>query len=148
MAKLNQYEAMFLFPPSGSMELQTCLDLAKQIVERHEGQIIILKKWDERKLCYEMGGQKRGLYVIVYFRAPGGAIGAIERDAKLSEQILRVLVTRADHLNEQEMAAVEPQPIAPPREDRPVWEEPSRPARRRRDDREEAPEAADAAAKE
>jgi len=32
---------------------------------------------------------------------------------KLSEEVLRVLVTSADHLNEAEMAAVEPQPIAP-----------------------------------
>lgn len=142
MAKLNQYEAMFLFPPSGTMELQACLDLTKQTVERHGGQIIVLKKWDERKLTYELGGQKRGLFVICYFRAEGGAVGGIERDAKLSEQIIRVLVTKADHLNETEMAAVEPQPIAPPREDRPIWEEPSRPARRpRRDEKEESAEA-------
>ena len=46
MAKLNQYEAMFLFPPTGTMELQGSLDFAKQIIERHGGQIIFLKKWD------------------------------------------------------------------------------------------------------
>jgi small subunit ribosomal protein S6 len=149
MAKLNQYEAMFLFPPAGTMELQACLDIARQTVERHGGQIMVLKKWDERKLAYELGGQKRGLYVICFFRAEGGAVTHIERDAKLSEQILRILVLRADHLNETEMAAVEPQPIAPPREDRPIWEEPSmRPRRPRRDENEVSPEAADTTAKE
>ena len=34
------------------------------MIERHGGQIIVLKKWDERKLAYELGGQKRGLYMI------------------------------------------------------------------------------------
>ena len=36
---------------------------------------------------------------------------------KLSEDVLRVLVTEADHLNQKEMDAVEPQPIQP-REER------------------------------
>ena len=146
MAKLNQYEAMFLFPPSGTMELQACIDYAKGVVERHGGQIILIKKWDERKLTFEIKKQKRGLYVICYFRAEGSAIAPLEREAKLSETVMRIMVTSADHLNETEMAAVEPQPIAPPREDRPIWEEPSRPRRPRRD--EESAEGAEAAAKE
>lgn len=149
MAKLNQYEAMFLFPATGTMELQACLDIAKGMIERQGGQIIVLKKWDERKLTYELGGQKRGLYIICYFRAAGNAITPLERDAKLSEQVLRLLVTRADHLNETEMAAVEPQPIAPPREERPSWEtEVSRPRRPRRDEKDESAEAGEPAAKE
>lgn len=153
MAKLNQYEAMFLFPPAGTMDQQACIDLARGIVERHNGQVIVIKKWDERRLAYEIGKQKRGLYVICYFRAEGGAVATIERDVKLSEEVLRVMITSADHLNEEEMAAVEPQPIAPPREERPSWEGDSRPRRRReerdeRDDKEESSEPADASAAE
>lgn len=147
MATLNQYEAMFLYPPSGTMELQACLDMSKQIVERHGGQIIVIKKWDERKLAYEIGGQKRGLFILCYFRAAGNAVAGIERDVRLSEQVMRVLVTRADHLNEEEMNAVEPQPIAPPREERTDWNADTRPPRRRRDEQEMA-EGAEAAAKE
>ena len=62
---------------------------------------------------------------------------------KLSEEVLRVLVTSADHLNETEMAAVEPQPIQP-REERAPWDRPSfnydegSRGPRRRDDRPEA----------
>jgi hypothetical protein len=48
------------------------------------------------------------------------------------------MTLRADHLNETEMAAVEPQPIAPPREER-SWDRPSYddrgPRGPRRDDR-------------
>ena len=107
----NQYEAMFLVGPIGAAEPEKSLNMCRGIIERHGGQIIVIKKWDERKLAYEIGGQKRGTYIIAFFRAPGSAVAGIERDVKLSEEILRVLVLRADHLNEQEMAAVEPQPI-------------------------------------
>jgi small subunit ribosomal protein S6 len=139
---------MFLLPAGASAEVEKSLTTVRGIIERHSGKIIVLKKWDERKLAYELGGNKRGLYVIAYFRAPGSAVTGIERDVSLSEDILRVLVTRADHLNEEEMAAVEPQPQQP-REERPPrepWME-ERPDRRgdrppRRDSRRDEPEAA------
>jgi small subunit ribosomal protein S6 len=115
------YEAMFLLPPGAAMDQDgTGLRLCRSFIERHGGQVIVIKRWDERKLYYEVNGQKRGTYVIAYFRAPGAAVGPIERDVKLSDEVLRVMVTKADHLNEEEMNAVEPQPIV--REERPSWE--------------------------
>ena len=137
------YEAMFLLPSGAAAELDKSINLVKGIIERHQGKILVIKKWDDRKLAYELAGQKRGLYIVSFFTAPGAAIGAIERDVNLSEEILRVLVTHADHLNETEMSAVEPQPIQP-REEKPAWDRPyadDGPPRRsfKRDDREAAP---------
>jgi small subunit ribosomal protein S6 len=149
-AAKKQYEAMFLFPAGASAELDKSISTVKGIIERHEGKVQVLKKWDERKLAYELEGQKRGLYIIAYFTAPGAAVGAIERDVNLSEEVLRVLVTHAEHLNETEMAAVEPQPIQP-REERQSWDRPpmggydDRPDRRgpRRDEKPEPAAAKD-----
>ncbi len=134
---LNRYEAMFLLATSFASDLENTLKIVRGIIERHEGKVLVLKKWDERKLAYELSGQKRGLYVIAYFEAPGTAVVGIERDVTLSDQVLRVLVTKADHLNEVEMAAVEPQPIQP-REERNTWDRPAfddRPPRGDRPDR-------------
>ena len=152
----NQYEAMFLLPAGATAEMEKSLAMVKGIVERHGGEVIVLKKWDERKLAYEIRTQKRGVYVLVYFNAPPTAVSAIERDVNLSEDILRVMVTDAEHLNKDEMAAVEPQPIVP-KEDRAPWDRPGfnddgrRPRRddrprgdRDRAGREEKPEAAGA----
>ncbi len=113
----NQYEAMFLVGPLAATEPEAGISLCRKFIESHGGQIQVIKKWDERKLSYEISGQKRGTYVIAFFKAEGAAVGAIERDVKLSEEILRVMILRADHINETEMAAVEPQPIQP-REER------------------------------
>jgi small subunit ribosomal protein S6 len=130
-AIVHQYEAMFLFGQAAAADLEHATQTVRQMIERHGGQIQVLKRWDERKLAYEISGQKRGTYIISYFRAPGAAVGQIERDVNLSEEVLRVMVTRAEHLNLQEMEAVEPQPIV--REERPSWERDDRPPRR--DDR-------------
>lgn len=119
-ATLNSYEAMFLVGPVAQTQNDHGVALCQGIIERHGGQITVIKKWDERKLTYEIKRQKRGTYVIAFFNAPGGAIASIERDVKLNDDVLRVLVTTADHLNETEMNAVEPQPII--REERPAFD--------------------------
>jgi small subunit ribosomal protein S6 len=120
--KTNTYEAMFLLGPSGA-DGEKAVALVRGMVEKHGGSILVIKKWDERKLAFEIGKQKRGTYVIAFFKAPAGSIKPLERDVLLSEDVLRVLVTRAEHLSEAEMAAVEPQPIAPPPERNP-WDRP------------------------
>lgn len=130
----TQYEAMFLYGPTASQDFEAAQKNVRAIVERHGGKVLVLKKWDERKLAYEIKKQKRGTYIICYYSGPGASVGAIERDVNLSDDILRVLVTKADHLNETEMAAVEPQPIQP-REERNPWDRPYTEDRPRRDDR-------------
>src|SRR3954454_7243502 len=145
----NQYEAMFLLPAAAAAEVDASIKLVTGIIERHGGKILTIKKWDERKLMYEIKKQKRGLYIIAYFTATGDAIVPIERDVSLSEDILRVLVTDAAHLNQDEMNAVEPQPIQP-REER-SWDRPPMSfnddgGRRPRSDRGDRPERSEAPA--
>ena len=132
--KQNQYEAMFLLPAGASADVEGSINAVRGVIEKHEGKILVIKKWDERKLAYEVNRQKRGTYIIAYFTASGEAVGPIERDVKLNEQVLRVMITKADHLNQQEMEAVEPQPIQP-REERNPWDRPSWNDRPPRDDR-------------
>jgi small subunit ribosomal protein S6 len=130
-----KYEAMFLFPPPGTVDVEGMLANARSIIERHGGKVLFIKKWDERKLAYEIRRQKRGTFIIAFYEGPGPSVVAIERDVNLSEDVIRVLITRADHLSQKEMEAVEPQPIQP-REERAPWDrpygfdEPRRPFRR------------------
>lgn len=147
-AAATKYEAMFLFPPPGTTDVEAMQANARSMIERHGGKIVFIKKWDERKLTYEIKKQKRGTYIIAFYEGPGSSVGAIERDVNLSEDVLRVIITRADHLSQKEMEAVEPQPIQP-REERAPWDKPDFNRPMRRDDRgprEEAPAAAEAGA--
>ena len=136
VATEKQYEAMFLFPPPGTVDVEGMTNTARGIIERHGGTILHIKKWDERKLAYEIKRQKRGTYIIAFYRGPGTSVSAIERDVNLSEDVLRVLITDAEHLSQKEMEAVEPQPIQP-REERAPWDRPdfNRPMRPDRGDR-------------
>ena len=120
MAKSNkeqQYEAMFLFGSGAATEPEAAQNLVKKFIESHGGEILVLKKWDERKLAYEVKGNKRGTYFLSLFKAPTAAVAQIERDVKLSEEVLRALILKADHLTTEEIQNHEPQKPEP-REER------------------------------
>ena len=42
--------------------------------EKVGAEIISFKKWDERRLAYEIKGNKRGLYFLCYFNLPAAEV--------------------------------------------------------------------------
>ncbi len=103
------YEGLFLFPQSAASDLQSAVDHLKEILARAEVKIISLRKWDERRLAFEIKKNRRGLFFLVYFEAPPNALAHIERDCNLSEQVLRSMVIRAEHLTREQMEAADGQ---------------------------------------
>ena len=77
------------------------------IMARGHAEILAMRKWDERRLAYEIRGQKRGTYILLYFKAPGKDVAHIERDCNLSERVLRTLILRADHMTEEQMRSAD-----------------------------------------
>ena len=95
---MNKYEIMFLFDPTFAADGEKVREEIERILGRAEAKITFLEKWDERRLAYEIEGRRRGSYFLVYFECAGDKITGIERDARLSETVLRVLVKRADNI--------------------------------------------------
>ena len=100
---IRLYEGLFLLAQSATADLAAATEAVRNMITRHGGEILILRKWDERKLAYTIRGQKRGLYLITYFKAPSSALTAIDRDAVLSEIVLRAMVIKADHVGDIEL---------------------------------------------
>ena len=98
------YEAMFLVDSAqAATDWEGTNSLIKTILEKAEAQIISIRKWDERKLAYDIAKKSRGAYILCYFNAPTSKITQIERDVQLSEKIMRVLILRGDHLTKEDM---------------------------------------------
>jgi small subunit ribosomal protein S6 len=98
------YEALFLLSQQEvANDFAGCVQHVRDIFARAEAELLVLRKWDERRLAYEIKGQKRGTYLLAYFKIEGAKISSIERDCDLSEQILRVLIIKADHVGQTEL---------------------------------------------
>ncbi len=93
----NLYEGMFLVDAGkgGSDHPETIRHIAG-LLDRIDADIERIEKWEERKLAYIIKRAKRGIYILVYFRADGSRIAELRRDIKLSEELLRALILRAD----------------------------------------------------
>jgi len=109
----NVYEAMFLVDSAqAATDWEGTGSLIKAILEKAEAEIISFRKWDERKLAYDIAKKSRGTYILCYFNAPTSKIAQIERDVQLSEKVMRVLILRADHLTKEDMEKETPIMIA------------------------------------
>ncbi|MBN2212530.1 MAG: 30S ribosomal protein S6 [Sedimentisphaerales bacterium] len=101
------YEGMFLADAATTdwdrltAELQTIMD-------RSEAEILSLRKWDDRRLQYEIGKCRRGLYILAYFRMAPSKVASMERDVQLNDTLVRALILGADGVSEEQMTAETP----------------------------------------
>ena len=103
------YEAMFLVDSAeATANWSDIITAVNTVMERAEAEVISLRKWDERRLTYEIAGRKRGTYILCYFKSAPSVISGIERDVQLNESLLRVLILRADHITEESMQSPTP----------------------------------------
>ncbi|MEO1007212.1 MAG: 30S ribosomal protein S6 [Planctomycetota bacterium] len=101
--RTNTYEAMFLVGQATAADLGGVVSHIDDLLARAGATLISMAKWDERRLAYEIDKQKRGLYILAYFEAPAQNIAQLDRECQLSETIMRVMFTRADHLTAEEI---------------------------------------------
>ena len=105
--KTYRYEAMFLLGLAQAAEFGGAIAHINELLARAHAEILGMRKWDDRRLAYEIRGQKRGTYILAYFKAPGKDVAHLERDCNLSEKVLRTLILRADHMTEDQMRAAD-----------------------------------------
>jgi small subunit ribosomal protein S6 len=108
------YEAMFLLDNREAKKgFEFCRDYVQKLLTKYGAESRVVRKWDERKLAYDVKHQKRATYILAYFDGPADAIEKIERDCQLSETVLRVLVVRAESVPEKVMEEPFDASIAP-----------------------------------
>jgi len=91
--KDRAYEGLFLIDSGRAAgDMKAAVGEIEEIIKRIGAEILVCRKWDERRLAYEIAGHRKGTYVVSYFRAPGDQIGEIERRCRLSSSVLRTLI--------------------------------------------------------
>ncbi len=103
----NTYEGMFLFPQSATSDLAAASQHVLDHLEKVGAEVVSFRKWDDRRLAYPIKGNKRGVYFLGYFTLSGDKMTSLERNLLLSEDLVRFLITRADHLTQEQIQAAE-----------------------------------------
>ncbi len=100
----KQYEGMFLVDTAiASADWGGIIADIEAILKKAEAEIISIRKWDERRLAYDVQKKSRGTYILAYFRCDGTKIQGVEKTVQLSERIMRVLILNADHMTQEDI---------------------------------------------
>ncbi len=104
VAKNKLYEGMFLVDSSkAGADWDGIIAAIRTILEKAGAEIVSIRKWDDRRLAYDIKGKSRGTYILSYFRVDGGRIKDIEKAVRLSEKIMRVLILSAERLSQEDI---------------------------------------------
>ncbi|MFB0551871.1 MAG: 30S ribosomal protein S6 [Phycisphaerae bacterium] len=104
VTKKKLYEGMFLVDSSkAGADWEGIIAAIRKILEKTEAEIDSIRKWDDRRLAYDIKGKSRGTYILSYFRVDGGRIKDIEKAVRLSEKIMRVLILSAERLRPEDI---------------------------------------------
>jgi small subunit ribosomal protein S6 len=103
-AEKNLYEGMFLVDSARAASDWDGVNSAiKKILDKAKAEIVSMRKWDDRKLAYNIRGTERGTYILCYFRADGQNIQGIEKAVQLSEKIIRVLILGTEQMTKEDI---------------------------------------------
>src|SRR5207244_2648328 len=85
-------------PPPESTEEQVN-ELHEQllaVVSRMHGQIEKTENWGRRRLAYEIGHHKEGVYVLEVINGSGELMKELDRRLRVMDQVVRHMVVRVD----------------------------------------------------
>lgn len=97
------YEAMFLVDSAQASDWDATIAMLKDVLKRADAEIVSIRKWDDRRLAYEIDGKNRGMYILCYFRADGEKVQEVEKAVQLSERIMRVLILSAEQMTAEDI---------------------------------------------
>jgi small subunit ribosomal protein S6 len=93
----RQYELVYILPPDTTeqqvTELHGQLDA---VVSRLQGTFEKTENWGRKRLAYEIGHNKEGVYVLEVINGSGELMKELDRRLRVMDQVLRHMVVRVD----------------------------------------------------
>ncbi|GIL12154.1 MAG: 30S ribosomal protein S6 [Chloroflexota bacterium] len=95
----NPYELTFIVrnDPSDEVINNTITQVQTWLEANNMGQVTKIDRWGRRKLAYELDKQREGYYVCLNADVDPVNLPELERNLKLSPNILRYLLIRTDN---------------------------------------------------
>ena len=93
----RQYELIYILPAETTE--QQVAELQEQVaavVSRMTGQIEKTENWGRKRLAYEIGHHKEGVYVLEVINGSGELMKELDRRLRVMDQVMRHMVVRVD----------------------------------------------------
>lgn len=99
------YETTFIVRPDASpQQVETIAEEVEGMIKEHGGAVTKTEFWGLKSLAYRMKKNRKGHYVFMNVDASGETVHELERNFRISEDVVRYLSIRVD--------ALDPEPTA------------------------------------
>lgn len=93
---MNNYELVYVLRPAIEDEAkEAVLDKVKAIIEA-SGEVAKVDVWGVKRLAYEIQKLREGYYVLVEFKATTDVPKELDRNLKISDNVIRHMVINVD----------------------------------------------------
>jgi len=94
---MRDYEVVFVIKPDLEAEATAAIvEKFTQLIAVQGGEVTKLNQWGKKRMAYEVRKYREGYYALMEFRGTPAVAQELERVFKITEEILRYLITRLD----------------------------------------------------
>ena len=95
------YETMFILRPDlGDEQIEQAVSKYENLIRDQGAENIEIQNRGKRRLAYEIGKHRDGVYIQMNYTGPGTVIAVAERAMRLSEDVIRYLTIKQKVANE------------------------------------------------
>src|SRR5438128_11641787 len=93
----RQYELVYILPPDTTeQQVAELHEQVGQVVTQMNGQMEKNENWGRRRLAYEIGHHKEGVYVLDVINGSGELMKELDRRLRVMDIVIRHMVVRVD----------------------------------------------------
>lgn len=109
---MTKYETTFILEPGfDEGKVNEEIERVSQWIRDLGGEVLEVQRWGKKRLAYEIGKKRDGIFTLVLYQAAGPTVKELERRLRLNEAVMRVL-TVVHIPPELTMAKADPEAVA------------------------------------
>ena len=94
---MRNYELAFIIQPTVDDEgVTSVVDQVTQYVQAINGEVTSVDVWGRRNLAYPIRNYREGVYVLFQAKLSPDSLVELERNLKLSEDVIRYLLVKVE----------------------------------------------------
>jgi small subunit ribosomal protein S6 len=93
---MTLYESIFIVRPTLSdEEVAKIGEKIREMIEKRGGSVLKMENWGKKKLAYEVKKEKKGTYLLFYFKGDGKLVAELEHHWLVEDALIKFLTVKA-----------------------------------------------------
>ena len=97
---MRLYEVIFIVKPMEEEATNAVIEKFTKLIQANGGTIEKEDRWGKKRLAYEIKDMTEGYYVLLYVNAEPACVAECDRVMKITDDLLKHMIVRADGIEE------------------------------------------------